>query len=201
MSAGSTYSERLLLQQIAAGDEAAFRVFFDLHRKRLYLFVKQLIHSRADAEEIIQETFIQVWQSADKLAGIEQPGYYIYRIARNKTLNYMRKMARDESLLRQVLANAQESDDSLSDSLLTKEYQELVNGALDQLSDQKRTIFNLSRVEGLSHEEIAARLGLSKSRVKNIIVETLKFIRAYLQEHSALSALIFWLCSGDLMFA
>jgi RNA polymerase sigma-70 factor (family 1) len=178
---------------MSAGDEAAFRELFDQYKHRLFVFVEQLIHSRADAEEIVQDTFLKVWQSASRLAEIEQPGHYIYTIARNKTLNYMRSLSRDQRLLEIVWARQSELDDTLEEQLRTKEVQEIIDNALRQLPAQKQEVFRLSRERGLTHAQIATMLGLSESRIKNILVETLKHIKACLKQHSDLLAILFWM--------
>src|SRR5207245_3620933 len=76
--------------------------------------------------------------------------------------------------------------------LQAQESRKLIHDAVSQLSLQRQTIFQLSREQGLSHEEIAAHLGLSKSRVKNIMVEILKHIKDYLARYSALVYTFFW---------
>ncbi|HEY1164271.1 MAG TPA: sigma-70 family RNA polymerase sigma factor, partial [Chitinophaga sp.] len=78
-----------------------------------------------------------------------------------------------------------------------RESKALIQQALTQLSPQKQAIFQLSRQQGLSHEEIGQQLKLSKSRVKNLLVETLKHIRHYLSQHSLLLAVLFQLAVGN----
>lgn len=187
------HRDKLLLQSIADGDAIAFREFFDLYKDRLFLFVEQLIHSKADAEEIVQDTFLKVWQTAYKLVEIDQPGYYIYTIARNKTLNFMRSISRQQHLVDQVWAMQGELDATLEEKLRTKELKEIIDKIVFQLSPQKQLIFQMSREQGLNHAEIANLLGLSQSRVKNVLVEILKYIKTNLQQHSDIWAILFWI--------
>lgn len=192
MNNPSNDKERELFIGIANGDEAAFRELFEAYRLRLYHFVLQFTHSRADAEEIVQDTFIRLWTGSDKLTEINRPASYIYTICRNLTYNFLLKASRDDKLLKQVWANMKVEDNPTEAILQAKESQVLINEALSQLSEQKQQVFRMSREEGMNHEEIAQELGLSRSRVKNIIVEVLKHIKLYLQEHSLMLALIFW---------
>jgi len=182
----TTYTDRELLQQVANGDIFAFRQLFEGYRLRLFSFVLQMTHSRVDAEEIVQDVFTKIWESRIQLTAVEYPGKYIYTIARNKTLNHLTRLARDRRLLQQVWANVSQSDNPTEDILQAQESQRLINEAISRLSLQQQTIFQLSRDQGLTHEEIAARLGLSKSRVKNVLVEALKQIRAHLERYAAL---------------
>lgn len=189
-----------LLYLIAQGDTNAFRKFFDAYKNRLFIFVEQLIHSRADAEEIVQDTFIKVWQNASRLVSIDEPGYYIYTIARNNTLNYIRKHGQQQRLAEMAYSNQGQWDDTLQEKLKTREAEEIINNAIALLPEQKQNVYRLSRESGMSHAEIAQLLGLSQSRVKNIIVETLKHIKTQLQNQSDLLALIFWMEYCRLLF-
>src|SRR5690606_22562120 len=85
--------------------------------------------------------------------------------------------------MQHVWANIEWSQNTVDDQLNVNECQELLNKAIGNLSRQKQEIFILSRDRGLSHEEIASQIGLSKSRVKNIMVETLRYLRWYLSKH------------------
>jgi len=189
----NTYTDRDLLQQVADGDISAFRQLFELYRLRLFSFVLRMTHSRVDAEEIVQDVFAKLWESRTHLAAVEYPGKYIYTIARNKTLNHLTSVARDRRLLQQVWVNLSQADNPIEDLLQARESQQLISEAISRLSVQQQTIFQLSREQGLTHSAIAARLGLSKSRVKNVLVEALRQIRDYLARHSALIAALFWI--------
>jgi len=187
------YTNRELLQRVATGDRLAFRQLFDLYKLRLYTFVYQLTSSKADAEEIVQDVFTKLWEVRASLAGVEYPVKYIFTIARNKSLNHLTKIARDRQLLQQLWVNISQFDNTTEELLQAQESQKLIREAINQLSPQRQTIFELSREQGLTHEDIADRLGLSKSRVKNIIVEILKFVKDYLARYSTLVSTIFWI--------
>lgn len=183
-----------LLQRLRKGDESAFRQLYDLHSRPVAAFIYQLTHSAVDAEDILQDTFLKLWTSRDQLPAIENFGNYIFIIARNKTVDHLRKVARQQQLVDQVWANISEVADALDLQLDARESQQLIANALNQLSDQKQTIFRLSRVEGLSHDDIAAQLGLSKSRVKNLQVETLKHIRIFLSRYGGPLGVLLFTC-------
>lgn len=176
--------EKLLLQQIAMGDERAFRFIFDTYKARTFTFVVNFIHSKADAEEIIQDTFLNLWQNRISLTAVEHPRNYIYTIVRNKTLRYLSNVARDEKMMKVVWANMQIEFNPTEETLQLRESREQINKALSMLSEQKQKIFKMSREQGMNHENIALETGLSKSRVKNIIVEVIHFIKTFLSRNS-----------------
>lgn len=199
MSIGIHHNEKDLFRLIAEGNELAFRRFFDLHNKKLFIFAMELLKSSADAEEIVQESFTKLWVNRKDLADIDNPGGYLYRIVRNSTLDLIRKIAREKKLIDQVWANISQADNSLEYELLEKESQELIEHALLQLPEQKQTVYRLSREKAYDHERIASITGLSKSRINNILVETLKHIKAHLAQHSIRLAIAFWLYNWDRM--
>lgn len=182
--------EQQLLRQIALGNEAAFKVIFETYKTRVFTFVVNFIHSTADAEEIVQDTFLSLWQSRDGLVNVTHPRNYIYTVVRNKTLRYLSNVARDEKMLKIVWANMQVEVNSTEEVLLLRESRELINRALTMLPEQKQQIFRMCREEGMSHENIALEMGLSKSRVKNIMVEVLRYVKVFLNRNSAIVTII-----------
>lgn len=186
-SPGLTYdlaAEQQLLHQIAMGDEFAFRQVFDTYRIRVFTFVLNFIHSKPDAEEIVQDTFLTLWQNRVSLTNVDHPRNYIYTIVRNKTLRYLSNVARDEKMIKVVWANMQSEVNSTEEMLSLKESAALISQALSMLPEQKQKIFRMCRDEGMSHENIAFQMGLSKSRVKNIMVEVLRFVRIFLTQRN-----------------
>lgn len=189
MAIYNLFEEKVLLEQISKGDELAFRRVFELYKKTILTFVDNFIHSNEDAEEIVQETFLILWNNRHSLSGIEHPRNYIYTIARNKCYDYLAKMARNQKAMRHAWEKSQEGSNETELLLNSKESIVLINHALLKLSAQKQSVFRMSRYDDMSHEEIAVATGLSRSRVKNIIVEVLKHLKVRLKQASVLSVL------------
>jgi RNA polymerase sigma-70 factor (family 1) len=191
MAVYDVYGEKILLQQIAEGNERAFKEVFERYKSTVFTFVVRFIHSKADAEEIVQETFMVLWKNRSQLASIEHPRNYIYTIARNKSYHYLIKASRDQKAMQMIWANMVLESNVVQEELDAKECAKTINETIAQLSPLKQSIFTMSRQEGLSHEQIADATGLSKSRVKNVIVETLKFIKSELSRTALLSLLLY----------
>lgn len=186
--------------QIAAGDQEAFRVLFDTYRIQLYSFAEGLVRSAADAEEIIQDVFTVFWMNRASAGTIQNPGSYLYSMVRNRCIDHLRKTARDKKLMEQLWALSSNIDSSMQERLSGNDSLERIEVAVAALPEQKQRIFRLSKEQGYSHEEIADLTGLSKSRVNNILVESLKYVKQMLQLHSGELALIFWITSWDRIF-
>lgn len=175
--------EKLLLKEISEGSSLAFNKMFEMYRGKILAFVNSFVHSTPDAEEIVQETFLVIWKNKDKLLAIEHPRNYIYMIARNKTYDYLAKVSRNEKSIKNALLNSSSSSNNIDDQISLKESTAIIETAVRKLSNQKQQIFNMSRAQYMSHEEIAQEVGLSKSRVKNVIVEVLKHLKYHLSKH------------------
>ena len=188
-------NDRLTFCRIAAGEEPAFRQLFDRYRSVLYTFVYDFVHDRSDAEEIVQEVFLAVWIKKALLPDVAHPRNYLLTMARNRAFDHLARIARSEQLRQVLWDKIRDGYNPVDENLDAKESASLVRMALHQLSEQKQQIYRMSREENLSHEEIAAATGLSKSRVKNILVEVLKHIRLFLEQHAGMALLLSaWMC-------
>lgn len=193
MIPATPYNENELFLQISRGDQQAFRLLFDLYRQRLFAFAWQLCHSAVDAEEIVQDVFLRLWEQREKLPDVDMPRKYIYTMTRNRTLDVLGKIAKDQRMVRQMWATMRQSDNDTEQLLYAEDSRKLIQLALSRLSEKKRTVFTLSRHEGLSHQDIAARLGLSVQTVKNIMTEVLKHIQYFLSQNAEILSIVFLL--------
>lgn len=172
--------------------EDSFKRLFDRYKNRLYGYVLAISHSSFAAEEITQEVFIKLWLCRDILHEVDNLDGYIFTIARNRTLNYFRKAANDSRLLRALQEQVTPPPNNVEERATVTEYDQMLRDALARLSPQRRLVYQLSRDNGLNHEEIAQQLHLSRNTVKNHMVEALRFIRHYLGQHLSLLLLLFF---------
>ena len=177
------HDECILFQQIASGDEYAFQQFFERFRSRLLSYLIRFTKSSEDAKELTQEIFLKLWLNRECLAGIESPQHYIFVIARNKAVDYLRKAALDSRMRQNLWESINEYRNSTEEQVFADDSARLINEAIYKLSLQKQVVFRLSRMEGLTHDQIAVQLNISKNTVKNHIVASLKFIKNYLIHH------------------
>ncbi|HTD42305.1 MAG TPA: RNA polymerase sigma-70 factor [Mucilaginibacter sp.] len=158
----------------------SFEQIFHSYKERVYSYVLAIVKSNDAAEEVTQEIMIKLWLCREMLDQVENLDAYIYVIARNKSLNHLRKVAYDLRLLNELKSFIPDEYSNTEDRIAVKDYELLLTNAVNSLSPQRRQVYHLSRVEGLSHDEIAERLNLSKQTVKNHLVEALKSIRIHL---------------------
>jgi RNA polymerase sigma-70 factor (family 1) len=177
-------NERQLLMKVAEGDEAAYKRLFVHYWDYIYSTAFLFTKSRELSQDLAQDIFAKIWVRREKLREIDRFDAFLFIIARNVIIDRLRKKvfnAANEPYLMEYFA-----DPSLapSDKMEMKEMEATIRKAIDVLPAQQRTAFCLSRFQGLRHEDIAARMGISKDSVKSYIVRALAHLRKYLAEHT-----------------
>lgn len=180
MAAKKLDQENELIARIVAGDEKAFTALFFHYLPVLQSFALKFTKSDLVTEEIIQDTFLRIWLSRDKLESVENVKAYLYKFVSNECLSYLRKSLKETKILENARLNQQTSSNNTMDTINLNEINALVTVAVDKLPYQRRKIYLLSRVEGKNIQEIAEILNLSPNTVKNSLVSALKSIRTYL---------------------
>lgn len=177
-------SEQLLVKELIAGNEKAFRKLFDTYRNPLYKFCLSMVYSKEYAEEIVQEVFLKVWMKRETLNPELSFKAYIYTITRNDTIKFLRKAANDLKLREEIFYQSQKSVNPTEARMREKELENLKRKALEQLPPKRRQIFEMSRNEGKSYDDIAKELGLSVNTVRNQMSMALSTLRNFLVDHN-----------------
>jgi len=176
------YDDMQLFSRIAAGSHAAFQVLFNNYRGRLYALALKMVKSPVVAEEIVQDVFMSVWENRERFTAITNPDSYIFTIAYHRVFRYLKKAAKETRLLEEIIAIMGDAANATEETVTANESSRLIDKAVYHLPSQRRTIYELSRNNGLSHEEIARHLNISRNTVKNQLVLALKYIRTALQK-------------------
>lgn len=158
------------------GNHDAFERVFLFYFNKVKYFVNGFIKSEADAEELAQDVFVRVWINRESIDPERNFNTYIYMSARNATMNFLRhKYVRDSFAADQMKAG--EDFASSEHLVVVKEIDLLVDMALIKMPAQRKTVYEMNRREGLSNEEIAEKLNISKKTVENHMSLALKEIR------------------------
>lgn len=174
-------AELVVLSQ--KGDAQAFSILVGRHQRQLYRLALRMTQSEADAQEILQEAFLNAWQKLPLFRGESQFSSWLYRIAANSALMRLRRKRRAPDAVAQeaqepagpkFTSDGQHEEPPHSDwsqradeKLLSQELGEHINAAVRTLPDDYRTVFLLKDVDGLSNEEIANALELTVPAVKS----------------------------------
>ena len=170
--------------------EAQFNELFSSYKERVYSFILLMVKDAAYAEELTQEVFLKIWLCRDNLTEELNIEGYVFTIARHKTLNHLRKVANNEQLLKDLSSYMRPVVNDVEETVIAREYTQLLNDGLAQLTAQQRKVYEMSRQGGLTHEQIAVQLNISRNTVKNHLVKTLAFLRQYLLEHTTHASIV-----------
>ena len=175
-----------LLKAIARQDETALAELYDRYRLILFGLLVRILNSREEAEDVLQEVFLQVWRRAadfDETRG--RPFTWLVTLARSRGIDRLRNLAARE---RVALAGAREASEEVSDAMadaFRSEQRGLVTSALDQLPDEQRRPLMLAYFEGLTQSEIASKLNAPLGTVKTRMRTGLSKLRELLGNQSA----------------
>lgn len=171
------YNEKELLRLVADGDEAAFGTLFHTWRDKLYFFLLRLTGSPETSEDVLQDTFVKLWVNRATLGSVTNFGGYLYRMVRNQAISALQRMSLETLILADLRRDALHTSKAPDEALLQKQLEELLAKAIDSLPDQQKLVYNLVRIEGLHYDEVADRLHISVSTVKNHMSRALQTIR------------------------
>jgi len=180
-----------LHQRLSSGDEIAFELFFRQYQPKLFAYIFKVVKSREIAEELVLDMFVKIWSAKEILSEVENVDAFLYRMAINKSLDFLRTAAREKKLRLLLNEHMQHEQAEMSNTHDVKEYEQQIVQCLQMLTNQQQLVLNLSREEGLTHDQIAARLNLSKNTVKNHVVGALRSLREFIRKGN-LSVFIFF---------
>jgi RNA polymerase sigma-70 factor, ECF subfamily len=198
MHVQTDHTEQELLARLKTGDEAALRIIFNLHYKTMLGQAHRLIPDAGLSKDLVQEVFVEVWNKREDLNIHTSLVAYLRRAVVNRSLNHIKTQKR--FILNEPDDWTHIADESPADidlKMIREDRSIALHQAIEELPEKCRLVFNLSRFENLSHQEIADQLGISKKTIENQITKALKNLRKSLLEHPELSAIIILLLTGN----
>lgn len=190
------HNEKEILQSIAEGNESAFNTVFELYRDKLYNYLLKITKSPEISEEIVVDIFVKLWVGRALVQQINQLEGFLHRVAYHMAIDFLRTTSRHKRLQKAYIDRLEPEPEKRADEILMDaQCMQLLREAIFQLSPQRRLIYTLSREQGLTHEQIATALNLSRNTVKNSMMAAIKSISGFLQHHApegALSLLLFY---------
>jgi RNA polymerase sigma-70 factor (ECF subfamily) len=172
-----------LFQRVINDDYSAFEKIFHSSYRSLCYYSSQLVVCRQTAEEIVDDVFCNLWRNRKKIQVSCSFRAYLIRSIRNRSLDSLRKT---KGVRVYVLDHAQSVEckqSSASDSMIYEELSRHIDQAIENLPEQCRLIFRLSREHDLSYKDIAQKLNISVKTVDTQIGRALRFIRTRIAHH------------------
>lgn len=187
MPIAAKYDEKELLALVATGNRQAFTQLYTTYLNNLYRYIFLFTKSKEETEEILQEIFIKIWETREKLPEVASVKNYLFRFAKNKLLDKIRHLQIRQRVLSEIKRTKDISETTTSDQCTYREYYRLVQQAIEKLPPKRKLIFRLNIENGLSQDEIAMQLNISKSVVQKQVYSASNFVREYLFKHGEIS--------------
>lgn len=187
----TTYSDGELLTLLRSDDQGAFAELYQRYRLDVYRYGLTIVKNPEQAEDLLHDTFISLWDIRQRLeikTGLRQ---YLLRICHNRAIDMTKKIAANRQLVDQLFAYYQDETASLEHSQVDlQRYDALVEEALNSLSPQRRKVYELCRKEKKSYEEVARELNISINTVKAHVTQATLLLRDYISKNGRISILL-----------
>jgi RNA polymerase sigma-70 factor (family 1) len=169
------------------GKQTALEMIFKTHYQPLCKYAYSFLNDKDEAEEVVQSSFISLWEKRDAIAIQSSFKSYLYRMVRNACLNAIKHQRVKKSYADQEKIDGEPVHNSVSEAVLSTELEAKILKAIQALPEQCRLVFQLSRFEELKYQEIADQLSISVKTVENHMGKALKIMREELKEYLPLA--------------
>ena len=171
------YTEQQLITLLRGNSQFAFEQLFERYSQKLYRFSFSYLKSETEAEEIVQDVFLKLWENRAKLKNETSFQSYLFTIAFNAIRKYFNKRVKDEQFRTNIIESLSEENPSIENN---PEYEALVtklNKLIDEMPTRRKEIFLKRKKEGKSVRDIANEMFISPKTVENQITEAMNFLK------------------------
>jgi RNA polymerase sigma-70 factor (ECF subfamily) len=184
------YDTSTLLQEVATGSSEAFKQLFERYEAKVNHAAMLITGSRELSEDVVQDVFTRVWLKRAQLPSIGNLEGWLFVITRNQAITVMNQLAarhgREDEVARELPTFTADAAQELD----AKNVQQYIHEALHLLTEQQRKVFVMSKMEGMSRDEIAAALSLSTNTVKVHLLHASRIVRVHLTRRLELPFLV-----------
>lgn len=163
------------LREVIQGNRAAFAKLYNHYRAPALRFCTSILKDEEEAENMLQEVFVKIWERRSQINPELNFNSYLFTCLRNMAFDYLKKMEKNEWLKQQYMERMESARDE--DSELAEMQMQNLQMAIGSLSEKRKQILKLTIEEGMSYQEIAEMLHISKNTVKNQLVKAKQFLR------------------------
>ena len=186
------FKEKDLVILLTRSDEASFEELYHLYSPRLLGYLITLVKSETFAGELLQDTFIKLWDNRENIDPNQSFRSYLFRIAENIVYDFFRKAARDKKLQAQFINSASRHYSHVEENICSREDVQILHEVIDLLPPRRRQIYELVKIEERSYEEVSRLMKISISTISDHIVKANKFILKRLST-SEITTIIFFI--------
>ncbi|MDR3008100.1 MAG: RNA polymerase sigma-70 factor [Sphingobacterium sp.] len=175
--------ENTILNSLSQGDELSFFILYERYSHALFSTVFRMVKDKQVSEEIVQDVFLKVWQKRSTIDPNRSFKSWIFTIAKNDVISWYRKLAKEAALQENLYQHFEQLYVLEKEGDIQEKQAALLDRALNSLSERRKEIFVLCKIEQKSYEEVAQKLNISVSTVSNAMVKSNQHIRQFVQDH------------------
>lgn len=183
--------DRIIITKLKKGDVLSFDRVYEMYHKRVYYFALSYLKSREEAEEIVQEVFLNLWRSREHIKEYYVFSRYLFKITFNAIQKAFRKKSSDRKHMENIIKDIVLEDDSTNIDLEYNNLMELANQYIDKLPPKQKSVFLMSITENITNENIAKKLNISRKTVDNHLSNARAFLKKSFVDGKLISALFF----------
>jgi RNA polymerase sigma-70 factor (ECF subfamily) len=181
------------IKRLKNGDVLAFDIIYRKYSPKLFGFILNILKVESDAEEIMQEVFLKIWEMRNEIGSYTSFNSFLYTITYNKSINLIRKKITERKYIDFLKTLPELTKPSVIDDLQFAELSAELKSLIEKLPLRQKEVFLLSRENELSYQEIADKLNISKNTVENHMVRALRFLKTNLKTLSLMHSLFLFL--------
>ena len=186
MSENETYDETNTLIRLRNGDHRAFEQLYRQYKKTIAGHLLHIFRDEALAQDIVQDTFIKIWENRAQLDEHKSFKAFLFTIATNNAYNLFQKASREDKVRLGFHLALQNAANQVEDYIFRKEYVEMLRSLLTLLPEKQREVFQLAKIEGYSYAEISEQLNISSNTINTHLKRASRFLRKRLLDHPEL---------------
>lgn len=186
-------ADKEIVLRVKRGEERIFDMLFKHYFSRLCHFVVEYVADEEVAKNLIQDTFVTLWNKKEEFDDTTNLNAWLYSTAKNLTMNYLRNQKVSSSWKQKLFLSQQQVELNYyslaqfdTTTLTSKEIEQIIKDTLEQLPAQCRKVFSMSRFENMKNREIAHELDISIKTVETHLTKGLKSMRIALKDYLAL---------------
>ncbi len=185
--------DKIIIQNLKKGDVLSFDNIFKKYNKKVYYFALSYLKNREEAQDVVQEVFLNLWRYRDQINDYYVFSKYLFKITYNATCKSFRKQASDKKQMEEVVRNSTVEDNSTNLDIEYNSLFETANAFIEKMPARQKEIYLLSINEKLTIEQIAQRLNISKKTVENYLSQVKASVKKSFSDGNILSFLFFCL--------
>jgi RNA polymerase sigma-70 factor (family 1) len=167
------------IELIKAGSTQALALIYDQYSPQLYTKILSMVKDVEIAKELLQDVFLKIWNNRERIDTGQAFKSWMYTIAVNMVYDYYRKLSRDTKMQQDLLQHFAELYYTTDNDFIDGR-RDILDKALAELPPQRLAVFKMCKIEGVSYQEAAEKLGISPSTVSNHLVKATKTVKEYI---------------------